>query len=41
MTDPYTYGWPVMPGRVPNPRVTYESWLAINYVPPRLSRGTD
>jgi hypothetical protein len=39
------YGWPVMPEPVRNPRVTYESWLAINFVPaeyhPELARRLD
>lgn len=33
MSNPYRYGMPVMPGRVENPRIAYESWLAINFVP--------
>lgn len=31
---PQSYSHPVMPQPVANPRVAYESWLAINFVPP-------
>ena len=33
MSEHPKYGSPVMPGPVSNPRVAYESWLAINFVP--------